>query len=398
MPLPEALHPERYGLSRWLPVISLAVAAFIFTTSEFVPVGLLLDIASSFHQTGANTGLMMTIYAWVVSLMSLPLTVLTARLERRRLMMLLLVIFVLSHIASGMAASFGFLVGSRIGVALSHSVFWSIATPLAARVAPHGKKGQALAAVITATSLATVLGVPLGTMVGHQFGWRWTFWLIGAVALLVFFVVARLLPITPSQNSGSLASLPVLLRRPALLKIYALTVLTVTGHFALYSYIRPFFETMGGFSPATVVILLLVIGGAGIPGSYLSGRRVEAYPIASLFIPLALLLACLTLAVVASRSFPSGVLLCLIWGSSMTAVCLSFQTQVLNASTDAADVAVAMYSGIFNIGIGGGALLGSQVIGHMGLKYVGYAGGAFVLVSLMLCLLILLRRRALGRR
>lgn len=139
---------HKFGFKAWIPTIGLAFAAFVFNTSEFLPVGLLPNIAESIHESVSKTGLIITVYAWVVSLLSLPLTILTAKLERRRLLLWLIVIFALSHFVVLWADTFEKLMGARVCVAVTHSIFWSIMTPLAARVAPFGKQAFGLAAVM----------------------------------------------------------------------------------------------------------------------------------------------------------------------------------------------------------------------------------------------------------
>ena len=156
------LYPIIHRSKAWSAIFCLALAAFIFNTTEFVPVGLLSNIADSFKMSDANTGLLITIYAWAVSLLSLPLAVLTAKFERRKLLIFLFILFIASHILAGMAWDFYSLLAGRIGIACAHAVFWAITTPLAVRLAPNGKKAQAMGFIVAGTSMATVLGVPQG--------------------------------------------------------------------------------------------------------------------------------------------------------------------------------------------------------------------------------------------
>ena len=364
-------------------MIGLAFAAFVFNTSEFLPVGLLPDMAASLNESVSFMGLVITGYAWVVSIMSLPLALLTARFERKKLLLFLLGLFAICHFAVLWVDSFWSLYATRIGVALAHSIFWSIMNPLKARAA-NGAPG--LAAVMGGTIVATVLGVPLGTKMGHLFGWAESFFVIGAAAFLVLMLLWYVLPQCPSRSAGSLKSLPVILKRPALLQLYGVTMITMLGQFTAYSFISPILEHSAGMSGSDVVDVLLLFGLAGIIGTVLSSKTVDRYPSASLTVPLVVLSMSLFLLVPLCSSWLSLVPLLLLWGAAQTAICMALSASVLVVASDAADVATSLYSGIFNIGIGGGAFVGSLVSQHFGFTPVAFVGGTFITISALFCL------------
>ncbi|EDV3929118.1 sugar transporter [Salmonella enterica subsp. enterica serovar Oranienburg] len=372
----------------WLRVVTLAIAAFIFNTTEFVPVGLLSDIAESFHMQTAQVGIMLTIYAWVVAVMSLPFMLLTSQMERRKLLICLFVLFIASHVLSFLAWNFTVLVISRIGIAFAHAIFWSITASLAIRLAPAGKRAQALSLIATGTALAMVLGLPIGRVVGQYFGWRTTFFAIGMGALITLPCLIKLLPKLPSEHSGSLKSLPLLFRRPALMSLYVLTVVVVTAHYTAYSYIEPFVQNVAGLSANFATVLLLILGGAGIIGSLVFGKLGNRHASSLVSIAIALLVICLLLLLPAANSEAHLAILSIFWGIAIMVIGLGMQVKVLALAPDATDVAMALFSGIFNIGIGAGALVGNQVSLHWSMSAIGYIGAIPACAALVWAVLI----------
>ncbi|EBX8358590.1 sugar transporter [Salmonella enterica subsp. enterica serovar Typhimurium] len=372
----------------WLRVVTLAIAAFIFNTTEFVPVGLLSDIAESFHMQTAQVGIMLTIYAWVVAVMSLPFMLLTSQMERRKLLIYLFVLFIASHVLSFLAWNFTVLVISHIGIAFAHAIFWSITASLAIRLAPAGKRAQALSLIATGTALAMVLGLPIGRVVGQYFGWRTTFFAIGMGALITLLCLIKLLPKLPSEHSGSLKSLPLLFRRPALMSLYVLTVVVVTAHYTAYSYIEPFVQNVAGLSANFATVLLLILGGAGIIGSLVFGKLGNRHASSLVSIAIALLVVCLLLLLPAAESEAHLAILSIFWGIAIMVIGLGMQVKVLALAPDATDVAMALFSGIFNIGIGAGALVGNQVSLHWSMSAIGYIGAIPACAALVWAVLI----------
>lgn len=370
---------------QWVSVCALAVGAFIFNTTEYIPIALLSDIGQSFGKPATEVGMMITVYAWIVALLSLPLMLMTKNIERRKLLLMLFALFALFHALSFFSWNFNILLISRIGIALTHAVFWSITASLAVRLAPTGKTNQALGLLSTGTVLAMVLGIPLGRVVGQYFGWQLSFLLIGVCAAGVMLVLAKNLPALPSQNTGSLSSLPSLFKRRNLMLLYAMTVLIITAHFTAYSYIEPFVLQVGGFKAEQVTIVLSLYGLAGFAASYLFGKWfAKSQRLFMLGAVAVILLSALLLLPFAS--FPYAVYaLVFIWGVAIVIVSLGMVSKVLAFASDATDVANSIYSGLYNVGIGGGALLGHYVTVWFGLSNIGIAGALLAAAGLAVC-------------
>lgn len=370
----------------WLSIVALAIGAFIFNTTEFIPIALLSDIGRSFGMAATETGIMITVYAWIVALTSLPLMLLTRHMERRGLLLILFALFTVSHILSFAAWRFEILLASRVGIALTHAVFWSITASLAVRIAPVGKGNQALGLLSTGTVMAMVAGIPLGRMVGQYLGWQASFLLIGLCAAAVMAVLAKSLPRLPSVNAGSLSSLPLLLNRKKLMLLYAMTVLVITAHFTAYSYIEPFVIQIGGFSARQVTVVLGLYGLAGFAASYLFGKWFAKHPRA--FLAGAVSLIALSSGLLLPLAhFPAAIYaLVFVWGTAIVVVSLGMVSKVLDFASDAADLANSIYSGLYNVGIGGGALLGHWVTQYSGISCIGVAGMLAAAAGLWVCL------------
>ena len=373
---------ESYRKLALMRVFAFSLSAFIFNTTEFVPVALLSDIALSFEMETATVGLMITVYAWMVFLGSLPLMLLTAKVERKKLLLSIFALFIVSHILSVAAWNFWVLLISRIGIALAHAIFWSITASLVIRVAPKDKKQQALGLLALGSSLAMILGLPLGRLIGQSLDWRSTFAVIGIIATLVMLLMWKLLPHLPSKNAGSLASIPVLMKRPLLVGIYLLVMIIISGHFTTYSYIEPFAIKVSQFAPEIATMMLFIFGLAGVVGSFLFGRLYAKN--SRNFIACAMMLVMLPqLLLFPLKHFEIAIfLLVFLWGIGITSLSIALQMRVLQLAPDATDVASAIYSGIYNVGIGAGALCGSIVIHQLGLEYIGLIGGGLGILAL----------------
>lgn len=377
---------QKRTISKWLPLLGLTFCTFVFNTSEFMPIGLLSDIANDLNISDARAGMLISVYAWVVALMSLPLMIIVSKMELKRLLLTIIAVFVLSHVASALAEGYYTLMFSRIGVACSHAIFWSIVSPLAVRIVPADKRAFALSMVATGSSIAMVVGLPLGRVVGLYLGWRMTFLSIGVISVLIFIYIAAMLPKVPSRGKFSVKRLPALLHNRVLLGVFIMSVLFATAHYTGYSYIEPFLGRVAGFTPKIVTLVLIVFGGSGMLGSIAFSKYYMSNPRRFVAVATVAPALCLLLMQVSAVSLASVLAVCVVWGAMATAFNIAFQDNVMRfAPEEATSVAMSIFSGIFNLGIGSGAYIGGVVVTHLSLGSIGYAGGVIGLLAAFYC-------------
>ena len=368
----------------WLALTGLTFAAFIFNTSEFVPIGLLTDIKEDFHLTEASVGLLISVYAWVVTLLSLPLMIMVSRMELRRLMLWLIGLFAICQVVSYLSTSYPMLMASRIGVACTHAIFWSVVAPMAVRITPANHKALALSMVVTGSSVAMVLGMPLGRMIGLHLGWRMTFLSIGGFAFLTLAYTHVFLPAVPNRGGFSPRRLPTLLSQGTLRGLYLFTLLVATAYYVCYSYLEPFLKQVTQMPDSLVTATLMLMGGAGFLGSLIYAKCYDRNP--RLFVACTVGVLTTTLAATLPAAFsPCAIALTFaLMGMAATAYNVAMQSVIIQVtSEESTAVAMSIFSGIFNLGIGCGAFLGGSICTHDTIAHIGLGGGAIALIALL---------------
>lgn len=377
----------RMSTRELLPLVALTLSAFLLNTSEFVPIGLLTDIAGAFSLSESGAGAMISIYAWAVALLSLPLMLAASRVPPRALIVSVLAVFCGGQVASALAPTFELLVASRLIVAAAHAVFWSVASPFAVRVAAPERSALAMSMIVTGTSVAMIFGLPLGRALGLALGWRMTFVCVGAAAAAALAGLIAFFPRLEAGKPFTLDRLPELARNRALMGLYLATILFATGYYTGYSYIEPFLQQVAAMPDALITAALTVFGVAGLVGSGLFARFFDAHRrpflTATMLGMAAALLLLLPLVGVPAGPFA----VCVIWGVSATAYNVAAQAEVIRTTSQAATpVAMSVFSGLFNVGIGTGSIVGGLVCDAAGPAGVGLVGGAVAAAGALYCL------------
>lgn len=379
-------------MRQWLPLIGLTCSAFILNTSEFMPIGLLVDIAGSFSISEATCGLMITAYAWAVMLLSLPLMIAASRVEFKRLLLGVLAVFAVGQLLSAIAPTFIILTLARIVVASAHAVFWSIASVMATRLVDARHGSLAIGMIATGSSIAQIFGLPLGRAIGLALGWRMTFGVVCAVSVAIAVYLALTLPRMTAGAPFALSRLPELLSSRLLVAIYVATMLFATGYYTCYSYIEPFLQQVAHFDANMITMSLTVFGCAGIVGSALFSRFYDGN--SQVF--LALTIAGVALAIGALRPVSGSMVAILaafmLWGCCGTAFNVAFQAEIIKGSSeDDSSVAMSIFSGLFNFGIGAGSALGGVVVTSVSVEAIGLVGAVIVAACWIVTTTVLFR-------
>ncbi|MCP3097492.1 MFS transporter [Myxococcus sp. K15C18031901] len=375
-----------------LALFALTAGAFGIGVTEFVIMGLLMEVGTDLGVSISTAGLLISGYALGVVAGAPVLTVLTGRWPRKRVLLVLMVLFTLGNIGCAIAPSYGALMAARVLTALSHGTFFGVGSVVATGLVSPDRRASAIALMFTGLTVANILGVPLGTWLGQGLGWRATFWAVAGIGLVAVLVIAFFVP----RDAGAVESsdwrddVKALSRRPVLLGLLT-TVLGFAGVFAVFTYVAPLLTQLSGFSASAVSPVLLVFGGGLVVGNLVGGKLADRWLVPTILGSLAALVLVLGGMTFGVHDRVGAVVFVALLGAAGFATVPPLQMWVLEKASGAGQsLASSLNIGAFNLGNALGAWLGGEVIARgPGLQAVPWVAALVPLAAIVVVLVAL---------
>ncbi|MFI6941589.1 MFS transporter [Streptomyces sp. NPDC050418] len=384
-----------------LALLALAIGAFGIGTTEFVIMGLLPEVAADFDVSIPLAGYLVTGYALGVVLGAPLMTALGTKVSRKRMLMLLMGLFIVGNVLSALAPAFGVMLIGRVVASLAHGAFFGIGSVVAAELVAPEKKAGAIAMMFTGLTVANVVGVPLGTLVGQSVGWRVTFGIVAALGVVGLLGVAKLVPDLPKPEGVRLRHELAAFRNVQVLLAMAMTVLGFGGVFAAITYITPMMTEVAGYADSSVTWLLVLFGLGMVGGNLIGGKFADRALMPMLYVSLGALAVVLGLFTLTAHNKVAAAVSIVLVGALGFATVPPLQKRVLDQAAGAPTLASAVNIGAFNLGNALAAWLGGVVIAA-GLGYTApnWVGALLAASALVLAFVsaALERRRPAGTR
>ncbi|MGZ9818064.1 MFS transporter [Peribacillus simplex] len=376
----------------YIALFSLAISAFAIGTTEFVIVGLLQTVSDDLAISVTKAGTLISGYAIALAIGTPIVTVITGRIPKKGFLLILMMVFIIGNAISAIAGTYEVLMISRVITAIAHGVFFAIAAPVAADIVPENKKGTAISIIFTGLTVAMIVGVPMGTFIGQNFGWRATFGavvILGVIGLIVnIFAVDK---VKKTANPPTLKDVGQLVKNPRILLALLMTALGFGGTFALFTFLAPILEEISGYSSGEIPLLLLVYGVAVAIGNILGGKMANQHPVKSLRFVFLLqgivLLLQMWLLPNKVLSIFSIVLLGLFAFMMSPGVQAYIVTLAEKLVPPAKDIASALNISAFNVGIASGSTLGGLAVDHLTYLDTTWIGAIMVAFAFLLSVL-----------
>lgn len=372
-----------------LALLALAVSAFAIGTTEFISVGLLPLISKSLNVSVSVAGLTVSLYALGVTFGAPILTAITSQMPRKSLLLWIMFVFIIGNSLAAIATNIGVLLVARVISAFSHGVFMSIASTIAASLVSENRRASAISIMFTGLTVATVTGVPFGTFIGQQFGWRLAFMFIVVVGVIAFIANSILVPSDLKKGARTTFRDQLkLVTNGRLLLLFVITALGYGGTFVVFTYLSPLLQDITGFQEQTVAVILLVYGVAIAIGNVIGGKLSNHNPIGALFYMFIVQSMVLFILTFTAPFKIAGLLTILFMGLLAFMNVPGLQVYVVMLAErfvpSAVDVASAINIAAFNAGIAIGSYLGGIVTDSLGLIHTPWIGALMVLGAVIL--------------
>ncbi|MCM3116103.1 MFS transporter [Neobacillus sp. MER 74] len=370
-------------------LLALAISAFAIGTTEFISVGLLPLIAQDLHIPVTTAGLTVSLYALGVMVGAPVLTSMTSRMSGKTLLLWIMIVFIIGNGIAASATTISVLLAARVISALAHGVFMSIGSTIAADLVPANRRASAISIMFSGLTVATVTGVPFGTFIGQQYGWRLAFILIVIVGIIGFIANWILIPsLLKKGNQTSVRDQFKLLTNGRLVLLFIITALGYGGTFVVFTYLSPLLQEITGFNESSIAIILLVYGLAIAVGNMVGGKLSNRNPIKSLFY-MFIVQAVVLLVLMFTAPFKIAGLITIIFMGLLAFMNVpGLQVYVVILAEryvpSAVDVASAINIAAFNAGIAIGSYLGGAITDSIGLIHTTWIGALMVLVAAIL--------------
>jgi DHA1 family purine ribonucleoside efflux pump-like MFS transporter len=376
--------PVERSEALWAAVVSLSLGVFGLVTAEFLPASLLTPIAADLGISNGAAGQAVTATAVVGAIAAPTTAILTKGIDRRLVMWTFTLLLIVSSILAATASGLVTLLVARVVLGVALGGFWSMAGAMAMRLVPSHLMPRALSIVFTGVSVATVCAAPVGAYVGDLWGWRMAFALAAGIGVVTLVVQMLSIPRLPPVGAPGLASLAKMLRRPSVSMALLATLLIASGHFAGFTYVRPFLEEVPALDIETISFVLLAFGIGGFFGNLFGGFLIERSLKADIGTgALAIAAAALVLVLLGSSGWLSAGAVTL-WGFAFGMLPVGLQTWIVRAAPDQAESAGGLLVTAFQVAIAGGAIFGGLLVDGFGpLGAFIYAGTAMLAGALL---------------
>lgn len=370
----KAVTPESTE-ARWVGIMSLALGVFALVTSEFLPASLLTPMAADLGVSIGAAGQSVTVTSIVAGFAGIGVVIGTSRLDRRNVLLTLTALLIVSSIVAAFSSGLPMFLVSRFLLGIGLGGFWAMSVALAMRLVPGHLMPRAMSIIMGGVSLATVCAAPIGAWVGATLGWRYAFAIPAVLGVITFVMQATAIPALPPTTTASFATLWAVLRRPAMQLCLGTILLVVTGHFAGFTYIRPFMEDVPHFGVGAISGILLAFGIGGFIGNFVGGFLAARSPRLGLGVAAAGIAAAMFITSIAGASPVIAAGAIVLWGLSFGAFPVNVQAFLTQAAGDEAESGGALMLTSFQIAISAGAIIGGLLVDSIGpLGVFGFAG------------------------